>query len=71
MNSIKSKDLHHRQFQQLVADIKAEYGGAKYFCVVWWLSRSEMLKKTYKLLEVTVSFVHMKDNIIPELNDTE
>ena len=45
VNFIRSRGLNHHEFQQLMADIDAEYSDVKYFCEVRWLSKAGMLKR--------------------------
>ncbi|XP_068240968.1 general transcription factor II-I repeat domain-containing protein 2-like [Palaemon carinicauda] len=71
VNFIRSRGLNHREFQQLMVDIDAEYSDIKYFCEVRWLSKAGMLKRAYDLLEEIQLFLDMKGNAIPELRDKE
>ncbi|XP_066963213.1 general transcription factor II-I repeat domain-containing protein 2A-like [Macrobrachium rosenbergii] len=71
VNFIRSRGLNHHEFQQLMADIDAEYSDVKYFCEVRWLSKAGMLKRAYDLLEEIALFLDMKGNAIPELRNKE
>ncbi|XP_068233404.1 general transcription factor II-I repeat domain-containing protein 2A-like [Palaemon carinicauda] len=48
---VLSRGLNHREFQQLMVDINAEYSDVKYFCEIRLLSKAGMLKRAYDLLE--------------------
>ncbi|KAL3977581.1 hypothetical protein ACER0C_018643 [Sarotherodon galilaeus] len=45
INCIRSKALYHRQFQQFLHDIQAEYGDVIYHSDVRWLSRGSALQQ--------------------------
>lgn len=47
IDSIRSKALHHRQFQQFLLDIQAEYGDVIYHNDVRWLSRGSALQRFF------------------------
>ncbi|CAM1292725.1 Uncharacterised protein r2_g183 [Pycnogonum litorale] len=49
INSIRSKALTHRQFQQFLRDIQAEYGDVIYHNDVRWLSRGSALQRFFSL----------------------
>jgi hypothetical protein len=53
INLIKLNDLNHDQFQQSVAGGELEYGSIKYFFDVCWLSKTDLLRYAYKLLNET------------------
>ncbi|KAB0790551.1 hypothetical protein PPYR_15047, partial [Photinus pyralis] len=67
VNFIKSRGLNHRQFQQFLQHLEAEYGdkGIIFYCEVRWLSRGKMLMRFYELREEVQSFMDMKGK--PEL----
>ncbi|XP_070405911.1 general transcription factor II-I repeat domain-containing protein 2-like [Nothobranchius furzeri] len=47
INYIRSKELCHRQFQQFLLDIQAEYGDVLYHNDVRWLSRGSALQRCF------------------------
>uniref|UniRef100_A0A087XRL1 HAT C-terminal dimerisation domain-containing protein n=1 Tax=Poecilia formosa TaxID=48698 RepID=A0A087XRL1_POEFO len=65
INYIRSKALCHRQFQQFLVDIQAEYGDVVYHNDVRWLSRGSALQRFYSLRE----FLAKKGQLMPELSD--
>ena len=69
INFIKSRALNHRQFQQFLEDVEAEYGDLIYYCEVRWLSKGKVLKRFYDLRDEIATFMDMKGKIIPELSD--
>lgn len=71
INFIKTRGLNHRQFQQLMGDIEAEYCDVKYFCEIRWLSKAGMLTRAYEILEEIVLYFDMKGNSIHEITDNE
>jgi hypothetical protein len=48
---IRKNGLAHRQFQQFLEEIEAEYGDVIYFTEVRWLSRDAALKRFFTLRE--------------------
>ena len=52
-----AQGLNHRQFQQLLLEMDAEYGDLLYCCVVRWLSRGAMLRRVYQLRNELSAFV--------------
>lgn len=65
VNFIKSRGLNHRQFQQFLHDLEAEYGDLIFYCEVRWLSKGKMLMRFYELREEVQAFMEMKGK--PEL----
>jgi len=47
INYIRKNGLAHRQFQQFLEEIEAEYGDVIYITEVRWLSRSAALKRFF------------------------
>ena len=45
VNFIRSRGLHHRQFESSLESIRAEYRGILYYTEVRWLSRGSILKR--------------------------
>ncbi|KAK3549650.1 hypothetical protein QTP86_005414 [Hemibagrus guttatus] len=69
INYIRSKALCHRQFQQFLLDIQAEYGDVVYHNDVRWLSRGSALQRFYSLREEIGQFLAKKGQPMPELSD--
>jgi len=49
VNFKKSKGLNHRQFQEFLSSMDADYGDIIYFSEVKWLSWGKMLRRFYGL----------------------
>ena len=60
VNFILSRGLNHRQFQEFLKQIEAEYGDLTYFSNVRWLSRGKMLERVYALREEIAMFLESK-----------
>ena len=69
INYIRSKALCHRQFQQFLLDIQAEYGDVVYRNDLRWLSRGSALQHFYSLREEIRQFLANKGQPMPELSD--
>ena len=69
INSIRSKALYHRQFQQFLLDIQAEYGDVIYHNDVRWLSRGSALQRFFALREEIGQFLSEKGQPMEELSD--
>ena len=69
VNFIRAKGLNHRQFQEFLKSIDADYGDMIYFSGVRWLSRNQMLKRFYDLRHVFKSFTVSKNKFVLELDD--
>uniref|UniRef100_A0A8D2LVJ3 Uncharacterized protein n=1 Tax=Varanus komodoensis TaxID=61221 RepID=A0A8D2LVJ3_VARKO len=69
INYIRSKALCHRQFQQFLLDIQAEYGDVVYHNEVRWLSRGSALQRFYSLREEIGQNLAKKGQLMPELSD--
>ncbi|XP_053505708.1 general transcription factor II-I repeat domain-containing protein 2A isoform X1 [Ictalurus furcatus] len=69
INYIRSKALCHRQFQQFLLDIQAEYGDVVYHNDVRWLSRGSALQRFYSLREEIGQFLAKKGQLMLELSD--
>ena len=54
VNFLRVKGLNHRQFQEFLKSIGADYGDIIYFLEVGWLSQGQMLKRFYGLQHFTV-----------------
>ena len=71
VNFIKSRALNHRQFQEFLDDMDAEYGTLAYYCEVRWLSKGKMLKQFYELREEVFVFMEMKGKSVSELQNED
>jgi hypothetical protein len=71
INFVRSRGLHHRQFQSLLATMESEYGDLQYFTEIRWLSRGAMLARFFALREEIGLFMEEKGRPITELNKTE
>nr|XP_049594684.1 general transcription factor II-I repeat domain-containing protein 2 [Syngnathus scovelli] len=69
INYIRSKALCHRQFQQFLFDIQAEYGDVVYHNDVRWLSWGSALQRFYSLRREIREFMAKKGQSIPEISD--
>ncbi|KAF4087849.1 hypothetical protein AMELA_G00076080 [Ameiurus melas] len=69
INYIRSKALCHRQFQQFLLHIQAEYGDVVHHNNVRWLSRGSALQRFYSLREEIGQFLAKKGQPMPELSD--
>ncbi|XP_073807411.1 general transcription factor II-I repeat domain-containing protein 2-like [Danio rerio] len=69
INSIRSKALYHRQFQQFLRDIQAEYGDLIYYNDVRWLSRGSALQRFFSLKEEIRHFLDEKGQPMKQLSD--
>jgi len=69
INSIRSKALYHRQFQQFLLDIQAEYGDVIYHNDVRWLSRGSALQRFFALREEIGQFLSEKGQPMEEPSD--
>lgn len=69
INFIRSKALNHRQFQQFLLDMDAEYGDVLYHTDVRWLSRGTALKRFFSLREEIGQFLTDKGQPMQELSD--
>ncbi|KAK0143094.1 General transcription factor II-I repeat domain-containing protein 2B [Merluccius polli] len=69
INFIRSKALHHRQFQRFLLDIDAEYGDVIYHTDVRWLSRGSALQRFFSLRREIGQFLAEKGKPMQELSD--
>ena len=60
VNFILAKGLNHRQFQEFLKELDAEYHDLLYFCEVRWLSRGAMLDRVYQLRKEIADFMTTK-----------
>ncbi|XP_069470090.1 general transcription factor II-I repeat domain-containing protein 2-like [Ambystoma mexicanum] len=71
VNFIRAHALKHRQFQEFLSKLNADYGDVLYHTEVRWLSRGRVLKRFYDLLPQITAFLLSKNKEVPELNDAE
>ncbi|XP_069470077.1 general transcription factor II-I repeat domain-containing protein 2-like [Ambystoma mexicanum] len=71
VNFIRAHALKHRQFQEFLSELNADYGDVLYHTEVHWLSRGRVLKRFYDLLPQITAFLLSKNKEVPELNDAE
>ena len=69
VNFILSRGLNHRQFQEFLKQIEAEYGDLTYFSKVRWLSRGKMLARVYALREEIATFLEHKNQTAASLGE--
>lgn len=69
INVIRAKALYHRQFQQFLSDIEAEYGDVIYHNDVRWLSRGSALQRFFSLRKEIGQFLAEKGQAMKELSD--
>ena len=71
VNFIKSKGLKHRKFQEFLRSIESEYDDIPYYSEVRWLSRGEMMKRTYNISEDIYNFLKENGKAIEEFKNEE
>ncbi|XP_069476356.1 general transcription factor II-I repeat domain-containing protein 2-like [Ambystoma mexicanum] len=71
VNFIRAHALKHRQFQEFLSELNADYGDVLYHTEVRWLSRGRVLKRFYDLLPQITAFLLSKNKEVAELNDAE
>ena len=71
VNFIRSKGLRHRQFQDLLCNLEADFEDVPYYCKIHWLSHGKMLERIFKLKDEIQQFTEGKDNPIAVFNDAE
>lgn len=69
VNFIRSKGLNHRQFQQFLSDLEAQYGDLLYYAEVRWLSRGKMLHRLFSLRDEVQQFMESKGKPLCEFQD--
>jgi hypothetical protein len=67
----RSRSLNHRQFQELLIDIEADYGDVLYHAKIQWLSRGKVLKKIYDLRKEVQLFMDIKGKPLLEFSDED
>ena len=69
VNFLKSNRLNHRQFQEFLKSVDADYEDIIYFSEGSWLSWVQVLKKFYDLQNEIKSFTEPKGKLMPEVED--
>ena len=69
VNFIRSRALHHRQFQSFLQEVNASYGEIIYFTEIRWLSRGKVLKRFFELRNEIKKFMIEKEKPIAELTN--
>ena len=62
VNFIRSKGLRHRQFQDLLRSLEADFEDVPYYCEIRWLSRRKVLERIFKLKDEIQQFMEGKGN---------
>jgi hypothetical protein len=60
INFIRSNGLNHRQFQNFLVEINADYGDVLYYTTVRWLSRGRVLERFFMLRQEIYNFLKKK-----------
>jgi DNA invertase Pin-like site-specific DNA recombinase len=63
VNSIRSHELNHRQFQQFLSELEAEHGDILCYTEVRWLSRGKALNRVLELKDQIGEFMARKENL--------
>ena len=71
VNFICSKGFHHRQFQNLLSSLEADFEDVSYYCKIRWLSRGKVLERIFKLKDKIHQFMEGKGNPVAEFNDAK
>jgi hypothetical protein len=71
VNSILSKGLNHREFQDFLHNLETEFRDVVYYSEVRWLSRGKTLKRMFDLKEGGQTFAEGKGKRVAEFNDDE
>lgn len=69
VNIIRARGLFHRQFQEFLSDVDAEYKDLLYHSEVRWLSRGSVLQRFYSLRSEIDEFLKEKGRPLAELSD--
>jgi hypothetical protein len=57
VKAIRSRGLHHRQFQEFIDSVQAEYPYVLYYTKVRWLSAGHVFERVWQLKEEIISFM--------------
>jgi hypothetical protein len=71
VNFIRRSALNHRQFQQFLLKVEAEYGDVLYHTEIRWLSRGKLLKRFFELRHEIEIFLTEKQKFHEKLSDPE
>ena len=71
VNFIRSKGLRHREFQELLHSMDADFDDIPYYTEVQWLSRGKMLKRAFELKDAIQTFMERKGNSVDEFMNEE
>ena len=71
VNFIHSKGLHHKEFQELLRSLDADFEDIPYYTKVRWLSRGKTLKRAFELKDAIQAFMEGKGHSIAEFNNPE
>ena len=71
VNFIRSKGLRHREFQEPLHSMDADFDDIPYYTEVRWLSRGKMLKRVFELKDAIQTFMESKGNSVDEFMNEE
>lgn len=71
VNFIRGRGLKHRQFQDFLRNLEAEYTDVLYFTQVRWLSRGAVLQRVFSLRQEIASFMDEEGRPVDEFRDCE
>ncbi|GBO10267.1 General transcription factor II-I repeat domain-containing protein 2A [Araneus ventricosus] len=60
INTIRSRGLTHRQFQDFLQSVQSEYSDVLYYTKVRWLSAGFVFERVWQLKDDIVSFFHVE-----------
>lgn len=69
VNFVRSNRLNYIEFQTFLNETEAECGDVTYFSHVRWLSRGNMLEKSFELREAIGEFMAGKGKLVPTFGD--
>ena len=68
---ISAKGLRHRQFQDLLRSMEADYEDVSYYCEIRWLSCGKVIERLFQLKVEIQQFMEGKGCHVAEFNDSE
>ena len=71
VNFIRSKGLRHRQFQNLLSSLEADFEDVTHYCELRRLGLGKVLKRIFELKDEIQQFMEGKGNPMAEFNDAE